>query len=42
MNFQTADILLQITTVLYFLSMAGYLLFLFNQKMCIREPAFIA
>jgi len=32
MNLQTADMILQISTMLYFTSMAGYLLFLFNQK----------
>jgi cytochrome c-type biogenesis protein CcsB len=32
MNLQTADVFLQITMVLYFLSMTGYILFLFNQK----------
>jgi len=32
MNLQTADMVLQISTMLYFTSMAGYLLFLFNQK----------
>jgi cytochrome c-type biogenesis protein CcsB len=32
MNLQTADMVLQISTMLYFISMAGYFLFLFNQK----------
>jgi len=32
MNLQTADMVLQISTMLYFTSMAGYFLFLFNQK----------
>lgn len=40
MNLQTADILLQITTALYFLSMAGYLLFLFNQKDVYQRAGF--
>lgn len=32
MNLQTADMVVQISTMLYFTSMAGYFLFLFNQK----------
>jgi len=40
MGLQTADILLQITTALYFLSMAGYVLFLFNQKDFYQKVAF--
>ena len=32
MNLQIADMVLQISTMLYFTSMAGYFLFLFNQK----------
>ena len=40
MNLQSADLLLQITTILYFISMAGYLLFLFNQKSIYQRTAF--
>ncbi len=40
MNLQTADILLQMTTALYFMSMTGYLLFLFNQKAFYQKSAF--
>ena len=40
MNLQTAGMVLQITTVLYFISMAGYLLFLFNQKPIHQKTAF--
>ena len=40
MSLQTADIVLQITTVLYFISMTGYLLFLFNQKPGYQKTAF--
>lgn len=40
MSLQTANILLQITTVLYFISMAGYGLFLFNQKKAYQKTAF--
>jgi len=39
MNLQTAEMVLQITTVLYFTSMAGYLLFLFNQKSTYQRAA---
>ncbi|WP_457553069.1 cytochrome c biogenesis protein CcsA [Desulfobacula sp.] len=40
MNFQTADMVLQITTLLYFTSMIGYLLFLFNQKSMYQKISF--
>jgi cytochrome c-type biogenesis protein CcsB len=40
MNSQTADIALQLSTMLYFASMAGYLLFLFNQKQTWQRTAF--
>jgi len=40
MSLQTADMVLQITTLLYFLSMAGYVLFLFNQKPLYQKTAF--
>ena len=40
MNFQTAGMVLQLTTVLYFISMTGYLLFLFNQKSNYQKAAF--
>ncbi|WP_300456491.1 cytochrome c biogenesis protein CcsA [Desulfobacula sp.] len=40
MNPQTTQMGLQITTVLYFLSMAGYVLFLFNQKKIYQKSAF--
>jgi cytochrome c-type biogenesis protein CcsB len=40
MNPQTAHMGLQITTVLYFLSMAGYVSFLFNQKKAYQKTAF--
>ncbi len=40
MSIQTARIVLQITTVLYFISMAGYLLFLFNQKKIYQKTSF--
>ena len=40
MNLQAADLVLQITTILYFISMAGYLLFLFNQKSIYQRTAF--
>ena len=40
MNLQTADIILKITTMLYFTSMAGYLLFLFKQKSIYQRTAF--
>jgi len=39
MNLQAADMVLQITTVLYFTSMIGYLLFLFNQKSTYQRSA---
>ncbi len=39
MNLQTADIILQLSTMLYFASMAGYLLFLFNQKQVWQRTA---
>lgn len=39
MNLQTADMVLQITTVIYFSSMIGYLLFLFNQKSICQRTA---
>jgi len=39
MNVQTADILLQIATVLYFSSMAGYAGFLFNRKNVYQKTA---
>ncbi len=40
MNSQTADIALQLSIMLYFASMAGYLLFLFNQKQVWHKTAF--
>ena len=40
MNIQTADIVLQISTMLYFTSMAGYLIFLFNRKSGWQKTAF--
>ena len=40
MNLQTADIALQLSTMLYLASMAGYLLFLFNQKSIWQKTAF--
>ncbi|WP_299977619.1 cytochrome c biogenesis protein CcsA [Desulfobacula sp.] len=40
MSLQTADMVLQLTTVLYFISMAGYLLFLFKQKSMYQKTAF--
>ncbi len=40
MNLQTAGMVLQITTVLYFISMTGYVLFLFNQKKVYQKTAF--
>ncbi len=40
MNLQFADVVLQITTALYFLSMTGYLMFLFNQKPVYQKAAF--
>lgn len=41
MSLQTADTVLQITTLLYFLSMTGYVLFLFNQKSVYQKTAFL-
>ena len=40
MNFQTADILLQTATLLYFISTIGYGLYLFNQKAIYQKVAF--
>lgn len=40
MNLQTAGMVLQLTTMLYFMSMAGYLMFLFNQKSIVQKIAF--
>jgi cytochrome c-type biogenesis protein CcsB len=40
MSLQTAHMVLQITTLLYFISMAGYILFLFNQKKVYQKIAF--
>ena len=40
MNFQTADMVLQISTMLYFTSMAGYFMFLFNQKQVWQKTSF--
>jgi cytochrome c-type biogenesis protein CcsB len=40
MNLQTAGMVLQIATVLYFISMTGYLMFLFNQKSPYQKTAF--
>jgi cytochrome c-type biogenesis protein CcsB len=40
MNLQTANIMLQITTILYLISMAGYGLFLFNQKKGYQRTSF--
>jgi len=39
MNLQTADIMLQIATILYFTSMVGYLWFLFNQKSIFQKTS---
>ena len=39
MSLQTAQMLLQITTVLYFISMAGYISYLFNQKKIYQKTA---
>lgn len=40
MNLQAADMVLQLSTVLYFSGMAGYLLFLFKQKDAYQKTAF--
>lgn len=40
MSLESADIVLQLSTMLYFASMAGYLLFLFNQKELWQKTAF--
>ena len=40
MNLQTADMVLQISTILYFASMAGYFLFLFKQKQVWQKISF--
>ncbi|MFH2060579.1 MAG: cytochrome c biogenesis protein CcsA [Pseudomonadota bacterium] len=40
MNLQTADMVSQLSTVLYFSGMAGYLLFLFKQKDVYQKAAF--
>jgi len=40
MTFQAANMMLQITTMLYFISMAGYLLYLFNQKIIYQKTGF--
>jgi cytochrome c-type biogenesis protein CcsB len=40
MNLQTSDIALQISTMLYFTSMACYFMFLFNQKSVWQKTAF--
>jgi len=40
MNLQTAGMFSQITLMLYFISMIGYLLFLFNQKSIYQRTAF--
>lgn len=40
MNLQTAGMALHIATVLYFISMTGYVLFLFNQKKVYQKTAF--
>jgi len=40
MSLQTAHTVLQLTTVLYFISMAGYIWFLFNQKKACQKAAF--
>lgn len=40
MSFQAANMMLQITTMLYFISMAGYLLYLFNQKIIYQKTGF--
>jgi len=40
MNLQTAGMVLQLSTILYFISMTGYLLFLFNQKSNYQKTAF--
>lgn len=42
MNLQTADLVLQAATFLYFVSMIGYGLFLFNQKPGFQKAAFWA
>ncbi|MFH2093063.1 MAG: cytochrome c biogenesis protein CcsA [Pseudomonadota bacterium] len=39
MNLQTADMVLQLSTVLYFSGMAGYLFFLFRQKEVYQKSA---
>lgn len=41
MNLQTAGIVLQIASALYFISMTGYVLFLFNQKKIYQKTAFM-
>jgi len=40
MNLQTADMVLRLSTLLYFISMTGYVLFLFNQKSNYQKTAF--
>jgi cytochrome c-type biogenesis protein CcsB len=40
MGLQSASMMLQLSTLLYFFSMAGYLLFLFNQKEKIQQISF--
>lgn len=40
MNLQAAGIVLQIASALYFISMTGYVLFLFNQKKIYQKTAF--
>ncbi len=40
MNLQAADMILQLSTVLYFFGMAGYLFFLFKQKEAYQKLAF--
>jgi len=40
MSLNTAQMVLHITTVLYFFSMAGYVVFLFNQKKIYQKTAF--
>jgi len=40
MNLQTADMVLRLSTILYFISMTGYVLFLFNQKSNYQKTAF--
>ena len=40
MNLETIDMVLQLSTILYFSGMAGYLLFLFKQQPVYQKTAF--